>query len=198
MYKVKLKGPGPNTSNDKMAKSFLDGDNDLNGETNLEGGESIQEEGGGTGADFGFNPITKDIGKPGDGTDGFYNQLIPQTSTFRSQIYNVKHEDDIDFYDLEQITEILQNDYIYAHKKLKLSTRAFTGLFCSCGRFMEDLTCDYFQFFCGYLCCCYNFMQALFSKSCCWKLCCCFHCCFFKDVDNIPGSKIRKLYRKSV
>jgi hypothetical protein len=126
--------------------------------------------------------------------DGFY----PGGNNYKTELYKAKHEDDYEKNDIEAILDLLYDEYIYSHKRIKLNACAFCKLFFSLARCLEDISCDTCMYFCGFTCCFYNCVNSCIKKQCLWTYCCCFFRCCCKDVNKIPGYKLRRLYKKSV
>jgi hypothetical protein len=125
------------------------------------------------------------------------NALFPGSANYRAEVYKTKTEEENETNDIEAIIDLLNEEYIFSHKRIKLNNWAFCKLFLSVFRCIEDIQCFPLLYFCGF-CCCFYDCVACISKQCLWKWCCCWFRCCCKDFNKIPGYKLRRLYSRSV
>ena len=58
---------------------------------------------------------------------------------YRAEIYKAKHEDDYERNGLAAVLDLVHDEYVFTHKRIKLNTCAFLKLFCSWARCLEDM-----------------------------------------------------------
>lgn len=90
------------------------------------------------------------------------------------------------------------SEELFSNKKIKLNTWAFIKLFCSTARCIEDLNCNSCKYLCGFFCCLYDCFCCCTKQGLYKYFCCCLRLCCCKDINQIKGYKLRRLYTRTV